>query len=284
MVLSVLVILLLSVLYEAVKMGKAVLLRRALLALPRSLSQETLTQPQDGDSDPAQGRYRRDTPGGLRDGCGPMTSTEGGMGVSRSCRLPAGKGGEYSLGWWLQRQPRSSGRCPGWWLEAHVPLQEQLWVQEAAAGLGMGTSSNSVPTSLALAVPSFGAKPWILPLVFNLRSFLRLLLLILEQDFPLSCCLQPPPLSLLPTPPSGHSRLLVGSNSSCPSPWLMAFPISFPRWFWFHVGQTLFHVVQVVLGYMVMLAVMSYNAWIFLGAIAGSTLGYFMVYPLLGRG
>ncbi|NWS66182.1 COPT2 protein, partial [Crotophaga sulcirostris] len=48
------------------------------------------------------------------------------------------------------------------------------------------------------------------------------------------------------------------------------------RWFWYHVGQTLFHVVQVVLGYMVMLAVMSYNAWIFLGAIVGSTLGYFV--------
>ncbi|XP_035747924.1 probable low affinity copper uptake protein 2 [Egretta garzetta] len=56
------------------------------------------------------------------------------------------------------------------------------------------------------------------------------------------------------------------------------------RWFRYHVGQTLFHVVQVVLGYMVMLAVMSYNAWIFLGAMAGSTLGYFVVYPLLGRG
>ncbi|XP_065504631.1 protein SLC31A2 isoform X2 [Caloenas nicobarica] len=56
------------------------------------------------------------------------------------------------------------------------------------------------------------------------------------------------------------------------------------RWFQYHVAQTLFHVVQVVLGYMVMLAVMSYNAWIFLGAIAGSTLGYFVVYPLLGRG
>ncbi|NXB01747.1 COPT2 protein, partial [Cnemophilus loriae] len=114
-VLSVLVILLLSVLYEAVKMGKAVLLRRALLALPRSLSQENLTEPQEGASGPAQG-------------------------------------------------------------------------------------------SLSL----------------------------------------------------------------------MAFPTFFPRWFWYHVGQTLFHVVQVVLGYVVMLAVMSYNAWIFLGAIAGSTLGYFM--------
>ncbi|NXU20589.1 COPT2 protein, partial [Pardalotus punctatus] len=115
MALSVLVILLLSVLYEAVKMGKAVLLRRALLALPRSLSQEALTEPQEGDRSPAQG-----------------------------------------------------------------------------------------------------------------------------------------------------------------SPSLMAFPTFFPRWFWYHVGQTLFHVLQVVLGYMVMLAVMSYNAWIFLGAIAGSTLGYFM--------
>ncbi|NWY35750.1 COPT2 protein, partial [Pheucticus melanocephalus] len=116
MVLSVLVVLLLSVLYEAVKMGKAVLLRRALLALPRSLSHEALTEPQEGEhSDPAQG-----------------------------------------------------------------------------------------------------------------------------------------------------------------SPSLMAFLLSFPRWFWFHVGQTLFHVLQVVLGYTVMLAVMSYNAWIFLGAIAGSTLGYFL--------
>ncbi|XP_066419074.1 protein SLC31A2 isoform X3 [Molothrus aeneus] len=56
MVLSVLVILLLSVLYEAVKMGKAVLLRRALLALPRSLSHEALTEPQEEEqSDPAQG-------------------------------------------------------------------------------------------------------------------------------------------------------------------------------------------------------------------------------------
>ncbi|XP_050763970.1 probable low affinity copper uptake protein 2 [Gymnogyps californianus] len=111
MALSVLVILLLSMLYEAVKMGKAVLLRRALLALPRSLSRESLAEPEEGGTGPAQG-----------------------------------------------------------------------------------------------------------------------------------------------------------------------------RWFRYHIGQTLFHVVQVVLGYMVMLAVMSYNVWIFLGAIAGSTLGYFVVYPLLGRG
>jgi len=59
MALSVLVILLLSVLYEAVKMGKAVLLRRALLALPRSLSRESLAESEEGGTGPTQGRYRR---------------------------------------------------------------------------------------------------------------------------------------------------------------------------------------------------------------------------------
>ncbi|NXE46462.1 COPT2 protein, partial [Casuarius casuarius] len=48
------------------------------------------------------------------------------------------------------------------------------------------------------------------------------------------------------------------------------------RWFLYHVSQTLLHVIQVVVGYMVMLAVMSYNAWIFLGVIVGSALGYFV--------
>ncbi|XP_068770463.1 protein SLC31A2 isoform X2 [Struthio camelus] len=56
------------------------------------------------------------------------------------------------------------------------------------------------------------------------------------------------------------------------------------RWFLYHVSQTLLHVIQVVVGYMVMLAVMSYNAWIFLGVIVGSALGYFVVFPLLNVG
>ncbi|XP_075761929.1 protein SLC31A2 isoform X2 [Pelodiscus sinensis] len=53
------------------------------------------------------------------------------------------------------------------------------------------------------------------------------------------------------------------------------------RWFLYHVSQTLLHVAQVVIGYLVMLVVMSYNAWIFLGVIVGSTLGYYLVYPVL---
>lgn len=48
-----------------------------------------------------------------------------------------------------------------------------------------------------------------------------------------------------------------------------------------HGAQTLLHLVQVTLGYMLMLCVMSYNTWIFLGVIVGSALGYYMAFPLL---
>ncbi|KAM3600101.1 uncharacterized protein V6R79_017552 [Siganus canaliculatus] len=52
------------------------------------------------------------------------------------------------------------------------------------------------------------------------------------------------------------------------------------RWL-LHGIQTLLHILQVTLGYMLMLCVMSYNVWIFLGVIIGSTLGYFLSFPLL---
>lgn len=64
-----------------------------------------------------------------------------------------------------------------------------------------------------------------------------------------------------PHPPAGSTR-----NS-----WLL------------HVVQTVLHILQVSLGYMLMLCVMSYNTWIFLGVIVGSTLGYFISFPLLGQ-
>ncbi|XP_039096715.1 probable low affinity copper uptake protein 2 [Hyaena hyaena] len=53
------------------------------------------------------------------------------------------------------------------------------------------------------------------------------------------------------------------------------------RWFLCHFGQSLIHVVQVVIGYFMMLAVMSYNTWVFFGVILGSAVGYYLAYPLL---
>ncbi|XP_005867908.1 PREDICTED: probable low affinity copper uptake protein 2 isoform X2 [Myotis brandtii] len=69
-----------------------------------------------------------------------------------------------------------------------------------------------------------------------------------------------------------------GSSSSSESP-----PVSRPclRWFLCHFGQSLIHIVQVVIGYFIMLAVMSYNTWIFLGVVLGSAVGYYLAYPLL---
>ncbi|XP_062063723.1 protein SLC31A2 [Lepus europaeus] len=54
------------------------------------------------------------------------------------------------------------------------------------------------------------------------------------------------------------------------------------RWFLYHFGQSLVHIIQVVIGYFMMLAVMSYNTWIFLGVVLGSAVGYYLAYPLLG--
>ncbi|KAM7393217.1 hypothetical protein PAMA_008050 [Pampus argenteus] len=50
-----------------------------------------------------------------------------------------------------------------------------------------------------------------------------------------------------------------------------------------HGIQTVLHMLQVSLGYALMLCVMSYNVWIFLGVIVGSALGYFISFPLLGQ-
>ncbi|XP_028828691.1 protein SLC31A2 [Denticeps clupeoides] len=50
-----------------------------------------------------------------------------------------------------------------------------------------------------------------------------------------------------------------------------------------HGLQTVVHIAQVTLGYLLMLCVMSYNVWIFLGVIIGSVIGYFLAYPLLGK-
>lgn len=49
------------------------------------------------------------------------------------------------------------------------------------------------------------------------------------------------------------------------------------------VIQTVLHMLQVTVGYMLMLCAMSYNVWIFLGIIMGSALGYFISFPFVGH-
>ncbi|MBN3299454.1 COPT2 protein, partial [Amia calva] len=75
-------------------------------------------------------------------------------------------------------------------------------------------------------------------------------------------------------PPAGHkysNRMLCAHLCVC----LCC------RWVLLYSLQAAVHVVQVTLGYMLMLCVMSYNVWIFLGVIVGSGLGYFVAFPLL---
>ncbi|XP_069017629.1 protein SLC31A2 [Embiotoca jacksoni] len=80
--------------------------------------------------------------------------------------------------------------------------------------------------------------------------------------------------SVLESSPSESSLTPMDSQPPAPSlrnSWLL------------HVIQTALHMLQVSLGYMLMLCVMSYNTWIFLGVIVGSVLGYFISFPLLGQ-
>lgn len=81
-------------------------------------------------------------------------------------------------------------------------------------------------------------------------------------------------ISVLDSSPSESSLTPIASHPPAPSTrssWLL------------HVIQTVLHVLQVSLAYMLMLCVMSYNTWIFLGVIVGSVLGYFVSFPLLDR-
>ncbi|XP_015258396.1 probable low affinity copper uptake protein 2 [Cyprinodon tularosa] len=95
---------------------------------------------------------------------------------------------------------------------------------------------------------------------------------------------QPPQALANDAPPSGRtescSALDPSPSESSLTP-TESQPQS-PRSSWLlHVIQTCLQIVQVTLGYMLMLCVMSYNVWIFLGVILGSALGYFISFPLL---
>lgn len=88
-------------------------------------------------------------------------------------------------------------------------------------------------------------------------------------------------LSSLRTPTS-QEHILERERDSVDSDSLLASRTT-PRWLLCHFGQSLVHVIQVIIGYFMMLAVMSYNAWIFLGVVLGSAVGYYLMYPLLGK-
>lgn len=77
----------------------------------------------------------------------------------------------------------------------------------------------------------------------------------------------PSEISLTPT----ENTATTAATTSTVNSWLL------------HSLKTVLHVAQVVLGYMLMLCVMSYNIWIFLGVIMGSLLGYYLAFPLLGH-
>lgn len=96
------------------------------------------------------------------------------------------------------------------------------------------------------------------------------------------------PQSPYAAPPPFHSDS-VSVVDHCASetsltPMKSHFPPSSNRKSWLlHGVQTVLHVLQVTLGYMLMLCVMSYNTWIFLGVIVGSALGYLISFPVLDR-
>uniref|UniRef100_A0AAY5EIB6 Copper transport protein n=2 Tax=Electrophorus electricus TaxID=8005 RepID=A0AAY5EIB6_ELEEL len=98
--------------------------------------------------------------------------------------------------------------------------------------------------------------------------------------------LTPPCLSPVFEHPVSSSSLTNSPSEVCLAPTDLTAPtvvatLSANSWL-LHSFQTGVHVVHVVLGYMLMLCVMSYNVWIFLGVMVGSALGYFLSFPLLG--
>uniref|UniRef100_A0A8C7HVW9 Copper transport protein n=1 Tax=Oncorhynchus kisutch TaxID=8019 RepID=A0A8C7HVW9_ONCKI len=74
----------------------------------------------------------------------------------------------------------------------------------------------------------------------------------------------------------------LSESSLAPTEQAVPPPSPMNRWR-LHGIQTAMHILQVSLGYILMLCVMSYNTWIFLGVILGSVLGYFIWFPLLSQ-
>ncbi|KAJ0057767.1 hypothetical protein NL108_017685 [Boleophthalmus pectinirostris] len=86
-------------------------------------------------------------------------------------------------------------------------------------------------------------------------------------------------------PPPGDTSLKLEGSQSISSLTPIAStqpipPLSTKQRVLLHSAQAGLHTVQVALGYMLMLCVMSYNTWIFLAVVFGAVLGYFFLFPL----
>uniref|UniRef100_UPI00398F3923 protein SLC31A2 isoform X2 n=1 Tax=Pristiophorus japonicus TaxID=55135 RepID=UPI00398F3923 len=55
------------------------------------------------------------------------------------------------------------------------------------------------------------------------------------------------------------------------------------RWIWLHIFQSILHIIQIVISYLLMLCAMTYNVWVFLSIIVGAGIGYFLAYPVINR-
>ena len=48
-----------------------------------------------------------------------------------------------------------------------------------------------------------------------------------------------------------------------------------------HLKETLLCMVQLIVGYFLMLVAMTYNVWLFLAVVAGCGIGYFLIDPYM---
>uniref|UniRef100_H2Z3K9 Copper transport protein n=1 Tax=Ciona savignyi TaxID=51511 RepID=H2Z3K9_CIOSA len=75
-------------------------------------------------------------------------------------------------------------------------------------------------------------------------------------------------------------RSFVPSTSDCcqEDDDLECYTISYksPKFWLFHVVQTILHMVQVAIAYFLMLIVMAYNVWLAISVVAGAGVGYFI--------
>lgn len=88
-----------------------------------------------------------------------------------------------------------------------------------------------------------------------------------------------------------REHLLLKTNGSCcqqiPNEssqlTLCSTPLNNRLRIFFHIAQAAMHMLQICIGYILMLCVMSFNAWFIIAAVFGLTVGYFMCGAILPK-